>query len=422
MRGVPNAACNMKRLCVHSSGRYLTLADGTPFFLLGDTAWHLLHNLTREETEHYLDTRLAQGFNFVQTVALAECDGLRVPNVYGHRPLGTDEKGAFSPLLPQKEYFDHVEWVITAAEERGMYIGLLPTWGDKFNLWWGKGPEIFTPDNAEAYGRFLGERFCHHENLVWVLGGDRPPETPTHHQMIERMARGLTAGDGGKFLKTYHPQGQHTSGEYWHTCDWLDFNMMQSGHDRPAPPCYALMAKEYARVPAKPVMDGEPCYEDIPVNVKPGAGFWYADAARRAAWWNLMSGACGHTYGHHAVWQMNTRYTTYCPFTWRQALTRPAATQMRVLRAFAETYPPFGGTPLTDAVEHNEHGDTYVAALGFETCAYLYCPRGMTVRLTLPFAPTAAEGIDPKTGDAAAVILDGDTLTVHDETVVIVRK
>ena len=411
----------MKTLCVDPSGRCLTLSDGTPFFLLGDTAWNLLHTLTREETLHYLDTRLAQGFNFVQTVALAECDGLRTPNVYGDFALGTDESGAFSPALPQKAYFDHIEWVISAAEERGMYIGLLPTWGDKFNLWWGEGPEVFTPDNAEAYGRFLGERFRHHNNLVWVMGGDRPPENPLHYEIIERMAQGITAGDGGKFLKTYHPQGQHTSGEYWHDCDWLDFNMMQSGHDRPAPPCYELMAREYARTPAKPVMDGEPCYEDIPVNVKPGEGYWYGDTARRAAWWDLMSGACGHTYGHHAVWQMNTTYSPYCPFTWQQALTRPAATQLCHLKAFAQKYPPFGGTPLLGAVENNVAGDEYVAALGFEEAVYLYLPKGMTVTLTLPFTPAVAEGFDPKTGAAMAVTLQGNTLTVPREAAVVIR-
>ena len=32
-----------------------------------------------------------------------------------------------------------------AAARRGLHVGLLPTWGDKFNKKWGTGPEIFTP-------------------------------------------------------------------------------------------------------------------------------------------------------------------------------------------------------------------------------------------------------------------------------------
>ncbi len=416
----------MKPLCVHTSGRYLTAADGTPFFLLGDTAWNLLHDLTREETMHYLTTRRAQGFNFIQTVVLAENDGLRVPNAYGRVPLCRDETGCFCPDRPDTagdySYFDHVEWVISAAEELELYIGLLPTWGDKFNLWWGDGPEVFTPDNAFAYGRFLGERLCRHSNIVWVLGGDRPPEKDAHYAIIDRMAEGLKAGDGGKFLMTYHPQGQHTSGEYWHERTWLDFNMMQTGHDKPAPACYQLAAQEYARTPHKPVMDGEPCYEDIPANVKPGFGYWYDDAPRRAAWRDLLSGTCSHTYGHHAVWQMNRIYSPYCPFTWQEALHRPCAEQLHVLRDFVAAHPPFGGLPLTDAVADNVAGDDYVAALMCEGGTYLYFPRAATVTLTLPFDPQTADGLDPKTGAPLAVTLTGHTLSVFAETVVIVKK
>ena len=37
----------------------------------------------------------------------------------------------------------------------GLYVGFLPTWGDKWNKKWGKGPEIFTPENAAAYREWL---------------------------------------------------------------------------------------------------------------------------------------------------------------------------------------------------------------------------------------------------------------------------
>lgn len=415
----------MKNLCVHPSGRYLSAADGTPFFLLGDTAWNLLHNLTREEAVQYLTVRKAQGFNFVQTVVLAENDGLRVPNAYGRVPLCQDENGRFLPDRPDTagdySYFDHVEWFVTTAEEMDMYVGLLPTWGDKFNLWWGDGPEIFTPDNAFFYGKFLGTLLAHHNNIVWVMGGDRPPEKPVHYAIIDRMAAGIKAGDRGKFLMTYHPPGQHTSGEYWHEREWLDFNMMQTGHDKPAPACYLLAAQEYARTPHKPVMDGEPCYEDIPVNVKPGHGYWYDDAPRRTAWRDLFSGTCSHTYGHHAVWQMNRTPSPYCPFTWQEALHRPCAEQLHVLREFVETHRLFGGVPLTDAVTDNAEGDGYVTALSHDGGTFLYIPRAATVTLTLPVTPTAVEAIDPKTGAPLNVTLCGKTLIVPAEAVVTLR-
>ena len=46
-----------------------------------------------------------------------------------------------------------------SANDKGLLIGFLPTWGDKWNKKWGVGPEIFTPANAEAYGEWLGRRY-----------------------------------------------------------------------------------------------------------------------------------------------------------------------------------------------------------------------------------------------------------------------
>ncbi len=75
----------MRRL--KTLGRYLSWDDGSPFFYLADTAWELLHALSREEMDFYFECRARQGFTAVQCVALAENDGLRTPNFYGRVPL-----------------------------------------------------------------------------------------------------------------------------------------------------------------------------------------------------------------------------------------------------------------------------------------------------------------------------------------------
>lgn len=76
-------------LQVTANGHYLQHSDGTPFFWLGDTAWELFHRLTPEEIGRYLDNRSAKGFNVIQTVVLAEMDGLRTPNQLGRYPSPT---------------------------------------------------------------------------------------------------------------------------------------------------------------------------------------------------------------------------------------------------------------------------------------------------------------------------------------------
>src|SRR4029079_224887 len=101
-------------------------------------------------------------------------DGLTEPNAYGHLPLKDND-----PTKPNEAYFEHVDWIIAKANELGLYGGVLPTWGDKVNKKWGKGPEIFTPANARSYGEFLGKRY-QRAGVIWILGADRPVEKLEH--------------------------------------------------------------------------------------------------------------------------------------------------------------------------------------------------------------------------------------------------
>ncbi|MCB0151002.1 MAG: DUF4038 domain-containing protein, partial [Caldilineaceae bacterium] len=127
-------------LKISENRRFLVHDDGTPFFYLGDTAWELLHRLTYEETARYLADRAAKGFTVIQAVVLAELDGLHTPNRNGDVPLIDDD-----PTQPNEAYFAHVDAVVALAASLGLHIGMLPTWGDKWNVKWGVGPEIFTP-------------------------------------------------------------------------------------------------------------------------------------------------------------------------------------------------------------------------------------------------------------------------------------
>ena len=152
-------------LKVSANHRFLVDESGAPFFWLGDTAWELFHRLTREESEDYLENRRQKGFNVIQAVALAEFDGLRVPNAYGEVPFFD-----LDPARPNEAYFTHLDWVIARAAQKGLYIGLLPTWGDKVNRMWGAGPQVFDQASARAYGAWIGRRYRQAANIIWILG------------------------------------------------------------------------------------------------------------------------------------------------------------------------------------------------------------------------------------------------------------
>ena len=332
-----SAATPLPRLKVSDNHRFLVTADGKPFFYLGDTGWELFHRLNREDAERYLRNRANKGFNVVQAVALAEFDGLTEPNAYGHLPLKNND-----PLQPNEDYFQHVDWIVAKANSLGIYVGFLPTWGDKWNKKWGAGPEIFTPQNAETYGEWIGRRY-RAAGLIWILGGDRSVETDAHKEILRAMARGLRQGDGGAHLITFHPTGGQGSSVPFHNDDWLDFNMRQNGHGTEFTGRYDKTREDYDRLPIKPVLDGEPIYEGHPVSFN-AKNFGHSIAAdiRRPFYWDVFSGGFGHTYGHHSVWAMYTsaRKPINSPLMpWTEAIDEPGAAQVGIGRRLIESRP-----------------------------------------------------------------------------------
>jgi len=325
-------------LHISPDGHRLVKKDGSVFFYMADTGWELFHRLSRDETELYLKDRKAKGFNVIQAVILAELDGLNTPNAEGERPF-TDKD--FSK--PNEAYFKHVDWVLEKAEELGMYIAVLPTWGDKWNLQWGVGPVIFnTPEKAKAFHEWLAKRYLNQPNIIWILGGDRVPENKLQAEIVKATADGIMAKDKGNHLISYHPWGGTCSSEWFHNENWLDFNMAQTGHSYKNNPVYNMILQNYNLEPAKPIINGEPQYEDHPVSFTPNNERFGAFDVRQAGYWSVLSGAAGHTYGNHNIWQMwqpGRNPITVARIPWYAAIHQPGAAQMGYMRKLFESRP-----------------------------------------------------------------------------------
>jgi hypothetical protein len=353
----------LSQLKVSSNKRFLQTSDGKPFFWLGDTAWELFHRLTREEATMYLKNRADKEFTVIQAVVLAEANGLDAPNAYGETPLENND-----PTKPRDAYFQHVDFIIHKAAELGLYIGLLPTWGDKiFKDKWGTGPEIFNVGNAKVYGKWIGDRYKNEKNIIWILGGDRNPRNENDVAIWRAMAAGIEEAVGrNNALMTFHPQPNGVtdggSAKWFHNDEWLDMNMFQTGHCRENN-VWDRMAYAYNLMPTKPVFDGEPIYEDHPVCFDATEnGTSSAYDVRKSAWFDVFAGAFGHTYGCHDVWQMYAPHRTPVNgphFPWYVAIDLPGATQMKFLKRLIESRPFFDRVPdqslITDALGVNDH-------------------------------------------------------------------
>ena len=386
----PAAAREVPPLAVAENGRYLE-AEGEPFFWLGDTAWLLLSRLDREETLHYLDKRQDQGFNVVQVMVL-------------HTPQMTGRSGASAlidgdPGQPRTtpgsdpavageyDYWDHLDWVVDRAAERGIYVAMVPAWGDLAN------EGALNLDNAASYGRFLAERYGDEPNIVWLNGGDTRGEMRS--LVWDRLGSAIKAIAPDQ-LMTFHPIGRTASSWQYHEAPWLDFNMFQSGHrsyaqegqGTRAEDNWRYVAEDWAREPVKPTIDGEPSYENIPHGLhEENQPRWQAADARRYAWWAVMAGAFGHTYGENNVMQFFTPGAPTANFEadtrWDEALDAPGATQMRHLRALIEARPMLERVPDQSLIlDNGERYDRVLASRGEDyALAYTYNGRPFTMRL-----------------------------------------
>ena len=408
---------SLPRLKVSDDRRFLVTADGKPFFYLADTAWELFHRLDRKQVIAYLDKRSSQGYTAVQAVALAELEGITDPNAHGDLPLvhGDPTRPAVTPgANPSNadayDYWDHVDYVVGEANRRGLYIAMLPSWGSWAGTTNKNDKAYLHPGNAAAYGEFLGKRYGR-KGVIWILGGDR---TATGWEPTWRaLAKGIAVGVSGRedydaVLMSFHPRGGETSSTWFHNEPWLDFNMHQTGHglaEKTMP--WARIQTDYDRSPTKPVIDGEPLYEDHPLAFRASElGYSFDAHVRQRAYWAVFAGACGHTYGNHSVWQMyapGRRPVNGPLFYWDEAIHRPGAAQMQYLRALIESRPVLERVPDVTLVADPLDGADRIAATRGRSYAFIYSAQGR--RFTANLGKISGEKVtarwyNPRTGSS----------------------
>jgi uncharacterized protein DUF4038/collagenase-like protein with putative collagen-binding domain len=408
LAGISSAQQEWKhgRLQVTNDGHYLQYEDGTRFFWLGDTGWELFHRLKKEEIEKYLENRRQKGFNVIQAVILAEFDGLRKPNQYGEVPLKN-----LDPTQPNEKYFELIDWTLEQAMKKNMLVGLLPTWGDKVLKLWGQGPEIFTEGNAYIYGKWLGNRYRSFQNIIWIVGGDRPAfNDSTDKRVIWRsMVKGILEGTNQKAIITYHPWGESSSTKYWPDEPWLNIHMLQSGHAKKDNPVWEWIKRDRELLPVKPVIDGEPNYEDHPVNWNSKNGYFRDYDVRRQCYRSVFAGACGVTYGNQAMWQFYSDREEAVAFperSWIETLDRPGAFQVGHLKKLIESRSVTDRIPDQKIIVDGQ-GEKIDYITAFKDAKNRYCmvylPVGKKISIDISFIQATQIRVwwfDPRKGEA----------------------
>ena len=381
------------KVIVSENKRFLQHENGQPFFWLADTGWLIFDRLNRMEVEIYLRNRKKLGYNVIQAMVIHE---ISQTNVYGSKALM--DKDFYKINEPetsdedQYNYWKNVDFVIEKAAEVGLYMALVPVWGSVVKNGY------LTENKAEYYGRWLAERYKDYPNIFWLNGGDIKGNIKK--SVWTTLGKTIKSIDPDH-LMTFHPFGRRQSSTWFHEEEWLDFNMFQSGHRRydqrgddpeaiwKGEDNWRYVEEDYQKKPIKPTLDGEPSYEGIPQGLHdPEEPFWKAQDCRRYAYWSVLAGACGHTYGHGAIMQMNKPEFKEEGYGvkkyWYEVLEDPGGNQMRFLKNLILSRPYYNRVPDQSLVagDSGEKYDKVIVSRGQSyIIAYIYTARSFKLKM-----------------------------------------
>ena len=278
-------------------GRYFEYADGTPFLWIGDTWWYWgKPGVLLKTFQRLADDRAAKGFTVGQISFEAMLDRT-------------------SYNLSNVEQLRKVEEMISYANSKGITVWINPWWSRKGQN------QTAGEEKARRWFRYVMHRFGAH-NVIFVLAGEYNmnnyggfglPFWKSIGAMVQRedpyhriVGTHVTppAWSGGAEAP------QWSTGEVLHNEPWLDYNQSQTGHARWRNEIIPqVVAADYARKPAKPIVVTEPWYEFI-------AGNPTGMDIRFGAWSAILSGAAGHSYGGGQVWIVHVPEAPVRPGTW----------------------------------------------------------------------------------------------------------
>ena len=413
-----------------ANAHYLAHQDGTPFFWLADTGWEMLHRLNREETDLYLENRKSKGFNVIQTVIISEFIHMdKATNFFsdsifiGNDPRKPAVTAGNDPSNGQQyDFWDHVDYAVKLAESKGLYLALLPSWGEWVTPRSGKA--LFnTSDHAYQYGWFLGSRYRESPNVFWILGGDRhPDERANGLELWRSMAEGIADGtnnirlqdgkaDYSTTLMTHH--SFNSSSKWFHGDEWLDFHTWGSYHAEVNNTRSYLGAMADWNLPdPKPTLNSEPCYEGHGINYAlEDNGVFTSTDVRMAAYWSVFSGAAGFTYGSQPIWQFTDesrkKHSPQTYTTWQKGMDMPGAFQMGHLKKLMDSRPMLDLKPDQSVIVGGQ-GDcgTYACAIRGKSHILVYTPIGNKITLQMGIISgekVRAMWFDPRNGETTPI-------------------
>ena len=366
--------------------------DGTGFFWMADTAWNL-YLKSEKDIDLYLTDRAKKKFTVIQAVAMHSHWSHTGGDVNGIYPYEGGKHPNAEGATPNETYWKHIDYMISKAEEKGLYVALLPVWHHAII------DKTFTePKDASKFGKWIANRYKDRKNIIWVVGGDtranatRAAENMTAAQEVaiwNALGSTLKSVDANHLI-TFHPLRIIPS-KVFSKPKWLAFNMLQSARETTID---AITQVQDAMKEKLPVVDGESLYENFGEVAKGG------EADRRTpyqvrddAYSQLFAGAFGNTYGHGSIFQfweetipaVCTGWNCTPNMTWKQALNAPGGVQMQYVTELMQSRPIVGRVSDQSLIVGTPKATAYAGIVATKGVGYamIYTAHGEDINVQL---------------------------------------
>ena len=317
------------KLAVNAAGDGFTL-DGKPWFWLGDTCWSAFTNIELADWDYYLARRAEQGINLLQINTLPQWDRCR-PDL-GIYPYASEDGIVFDWDAVNPAYWERARTMLAAAVEHGIRPALVLSWCNFVPGTWGSKIGELTGAATMPVEK-MREHVCRvvaelgEFDPVYVVSGDTDFKTPEAVDYYEQVLSEICDAAPDSLRCMHINRGNRSIPEQF--VGRLDFYMYQPGHNwQHQDETWRLPEDFVANFPKKPLVNSEPCYEQMG-----SSGHFYhrfnAQDCRASAWTGVCSGAvAGITYGAAGVWNWQTSTSLGsalgegfdAPFRWHECL------------------------------------------------------------------------------------------------------
>jgi hypothetical protein len=392
-------------LKVSANGRYLVDQNNIPFLIVGDDPQTMVTRLSIGDATSFIEDRAAHGYNTLWIDVLnagpyhpatrddgATSDGIAPFTGY---LAGGNDTPHYDLSKPNEAYFARVDQILDLATRYGMLVFLDPV---ETGQWI---PTLLNngPAQCYAYGQYLGRRYGHFKNIIWLNGNDFDHwSDPKQDEVVLGVAKGIRSAAPEQMQTVELNTNASSSADDPAWAAFISLNGTYTYY-----PTYLQMWHSYNHKPVLPTFLLEGHY-DMADNWPDEYGT--PSVLRRQEYWAMLSGGKGEFYGNN--------YTDDFMPGWKSFVDTVGVNQFMLWHAF------FSSLPWQDLVPDQDHS---VVTAGFGTpghdkdraskmdfctasrtedgslvVAYMPTPREITVNMASLKAPVTARWFDPVSG------------------------